>query len=152
MNKTRNIIITIVSILIVAGLGSIFVNIGMDWFEALDKPSMWIPNFIIPIVWSVIYLAFAIILVRWQSNENLPKRITVLLFVNGILNILWCLFFFALKQTFLGEIIIIINLIAGWILINEINKEKNIYSLILLIYPIWLSLATSLNTAMWILN
>ena len=152
MNKTRNIIITIVSILIVAGLGSIFVNIGMNWFNALDKPSMWIPNIIIPIVWSIIYLAFGIILIRWQSNENLSKRIAALLFVNGILNILWCLFFFALKQTFIGEIIIIINLIAGWILINEINKEKNIYALILLIYPIWLSVATSLNTAMWILN
>ena len=57
-NKTKNIIITIVSIIIVAILGSVFVNLGMDWFNFLTKPSQWIPNIIIPIMWTIIYLTF----------------------------------------------------------------------------------------------
>ena len=127
MGKIKNIIITIMSILVVAGLGSIFVNSGMAWFGELNKPNAWIPNFVIPIVWSVIYFVFAVILIKWQSENYLSNKKIVILFINGILNILWCLIFFTFKQTLTGEIVIIINLIAGWILINEIFKEKNIY-------------------------
>ena len=150
--KKIKIILIVVSIILVAVLGSIFVYIGMDWFNALNKPSMWIPNAVIPIVWSVIYLAFLITLLRWQSGDNISSKIFLLLIINGALNILWCLIFFAIRQTFLGEIVIVLNLIAGWILINEIIKENKIFGLILTIYPIWLSIATGLNTALWILN
>ena len=61
-NKTLHIILIWVSIIIVAILGSIFVNLGMDWFNSLEKPSEWIPNIVIPIVWTIIYLTFSIIL------------------------------------------------------------------------------------------
>lgn len=142
----------ILPIVAVAALGSVFVNLGMEWFNGLTKPSQWVPNFVIPVVWTIIYLAFAVILVLWQNKESISKRTITLLIVNGVLNVLWCLIFFALKQTFLGNIAIILNLIAGFWLVWDISKSKKIYSLILLIYPIWLSIATTLNLALWILN
>ena len=152
MNKNIKILITIISIIVVAGLGTLFVNLGIGWFNGLVKPSQWIPNFVIPIVWTIIYLAFITILTLWQLKENLPKDTFVLLVINGALNVLWCLIFFTLKQTFLGNIVIILNLIAGfWLLIN-ILKKKPLYGYILTIYPVWLSIATTLNLAMWILN
>ena len=152
LNKNLKIIITIGSILIVAILGSIFVNIGMDWFNGLTKPSMWIPSFVIPIVWTIIYLSFTIILTKWINVKEIPPKTAILLALNGILNIIWCLLFFTLKQTFLGNITIIINCIFGYILIFNIYSQNNLYGKILIIYPIWLSIATSLNTAIWILN
>lgn len=147
-----NIIFTVVAILIVAGLGSLFVNIGLEWFDNLVKPSQWLPDFVIPIMWSVIYIAFAIILILWQKNENLPKNIFVLLIINGALNVLWCLIFFTLKQLLLGNIIILINSLFAIALIYEISKCKKIYSYVLSVYPIWCCLATTLNLAVWILN
>ena len=57
--KIINYIVIIVSVLLVAGLGSLFVNLGMDWFNGLNKPNQFPPNFIIPIVWTVIYVIFA---------------------------------------------------------------------------------------------
>ena len=72
--------------------------------------------------------------------------------INGALNILWCLLFFTLKLTFVGNIAIIINLIAGIILWIAIWNEEKLYSYILAIYPVWLAIATTLNTALWILN
>lgn len=151
-NKTANIIIIIVSILLVAGLGSVFVYIGMDWFNSLSKPSQWIPNFVIPIVWSVVYLTFAIVLILWNNKGQIPALTKGLLIANGVLNVLWCLVFFTLKQTFLGNIVIVLNLIAGFWLIFDICKQQKTYSFWLLIYPIWLSIATTLNLATWILN
>ena len=148
----KNNIISTVLIVIVAVLGTIFTQIGMNWFDGLTKPTEGIPSFIIPIVWTVIYLAFAIILVKWQNKTDLTKENIILLVINGVLNVLWCLVFFTLQQLFIGNVIIIINAIFALRLIFEIAKEDAMYGLILSIYPIWLCIATSLNTALWILN
>ena len=151
-NKILKIIFIISSIAVVAVLGSVFVNLGMDWFNSLVKPSQWIPNIIIPIMWTIIYGTFGIVLSVWSYREDIPVRIIVLLIINGLLNVLWCLIFFTLKLTFVGNIIIILNLIASIILFINIYKENRTYAIVTSIYPIWLCLATSLNTALWILN
>lgn len=151
-NEIVKIIIAIVSILVVAVLGSIFVNIGMEWFNSLDRPSQWIPNIVIPIVWTVIYLTFAIVLSIWISRSEIPLLVVILLIINGVLNVLWCLTFFTLQLTFLGNIVIVINLIMAYILAFEIKKYSKSYFFATAIYPIWISLATTLNTALWILN
>lgn len=150
--KNIKILITIISVVLVAGLGTLFVNLGMSWFNSLIKPKEWIPNFVIPIVWTIIYLAFITILVLWQLKKDLQKDTVIFLLLNGALNVLWCLVFFTLNQTFLGNIIIILNLIAGFWLVINILRQKILYGYILIIYPIWLSIATTLNLATWILN
>lgn len=151
-NNFLRIISVIVPILLVAVLGSVFVNLGMDWFNALTKPSQWVPNWVIPVVWTVIYISFAVVLLLWSNKEEIPKDTKVLLIVNGVLNVLWCLVFFTLKQTFLGNIVILLNLIAAVVLWVNIFIQKKNYAYWLAIYPIWLSIATTLNLAMWFLN
>ena len=150
--KIISYVVIIASILVVAVLGSVFVNLGMDWFSSLETPSKFVPSFIIPVVWTTIYIIFAIVLCRWASKENLRKSTVILLILNGILNILWCLLFFTLNNTLLGMISIVLLLIAAWVLIVDIYSQKPIYALITSIYPIWASIATTLNLALWILN
>jgi len=151
-NNVLRIISVVAPIVVVAVLGSVFVNFGMDWFNGLVKPSQWIPNWIIPVVWTIIYVTFAIVLLVWTSKESLSKSTLVLLVANGILNILWCLVFFTLNLTFIGNIVIILNLIAGFALWINIFLQKKNYAYWLSLYPIWLSIATTLNLALWILN
>ena len=131
----KNIIITVVSIVLVAVLGTVFTQIGMSWFDGLRKPTEWIPSFIIPIVWTIIYLSFAIILIIWQNKRPLTTENTIILFINGALNILWCLVFFTLRQLFLGNVIIIINALFALRLMFEICKENALYGLILSYNP-----------------
>lgn len=150
--KLKYQLIAVAGVIIVAGLGSLFVNLGMDWFGALDKPLQWIPNILIPIVWTIIYLLSAVILWILIKNTDTSTYLIILFVVNGVLNILWCLVFFTLHLTLLGNITIIINLIFGWLLIIELFKYRNILYNFLIIYPIWLSIATTLNLALWILN
>jgi len=148
----KNIITIVVSIVLVAVLGTIFTQIGMGWFNTLQKPTEWIPSFIIPIVWTVIYLLFAYVLIKWQKRQPISKENIVLLVINGILNILWCLTFFTLNQLFLGNVVIVINALFGIRLYLEICKDDAMNGLIISIYPIWLCIATTLNLALWILN
>ena len=154
--ETKKVVIqTIIStliIVIVAALGSVFVNLGMDWYDSLNKALQWPPNVLIPIVWTVIYVSFGIINFLWIKGEKIPTKTLILMLVNGFLNILWCLVFFTLHLTFVGIVIIILNLIAGILLWLDIFKNNKIYAYILAIYPIWLSIATALNLALWILN
>ncbi|MBQ0017364.1 MAG: tryptophan-rich sensory protein, partial [Clostridiales bacterium] len=135
-NKVRNSIFAVIFIVLVAGLGSVFVMLGMDWFNATTKPSEWIPNFVIPVVWSVIYLSFAVIFVLLISQSKLTKKLVILGIINGALNVLWCLIFFAFNLTFLGNIFIVVNTIFGYLLWIELNKTNKVYSYILSLYPI----------------
>lgn len=152
MSKFWKYFVIIAPIILVAVLGSVFVNLGMEWFNILSKPTQWIPNFVIPIVWTIIYIAFTVILSLLSNNTKFSIKTIVLLALNGLFNIVWCLLFFTFNLTFLGNIAIILNLILGfWVFINLL-EYKEWYVYILLIYPIWLSIATSLNLALWILN
>lgn len=152
-NQILKIILSSFIVLIVAILGSIFVNIGMSWFNNLKTPSDWVANILIPIVWTIVYSAFAIINYLWIKQDGfIPKKITILMIINAILNILWCLVFFTLHQLFLGNVFIILILIFSFILVLNILKEKELFGYILSIYPIWVSIATTLNIALWILN
>ena len=144
--------IIIVSLLLVAGLGSLFVNLGMDWFNNLNKPSQFVPNVLIPIMWSIIYIIFGVVLCLWTSKKMLSKETLVLLILNGIFNILWCLMFFAFNLTFVGFVVIVLLLILSWALILNIKTHNNLYFYLTLIYPGWVSIATGLNIALWILN
>ncbi len=150
--KLKYQLLAVAGVIIVAGLGSVFVNVGMDWFNGLDKPSQWIPNILIPIVWTIVYILSAIILWILIKNHNMSIFLFILFVTNGALNILWCLIFFTLHLTLLGNIVIIINLIFGWILIVELFKYRSILYNLLIIYPVWLSIATTLNLCLWILN
>ena len=143
---------SLVGVILVAGLGSLFVNLGMEWFNALTKPSQWIPNIVIPIVWTIIYVLASIILVLRINREEDNRAINALFIINGILNVLWCLFFFTLKLTFIGNIVIILNLVLAYLLVIHLFKERKLYGYLLSIYPLWVSIATTLNTALWILN
>ena len=70
----KNIIFSFLPVLIVAVLGSVFVNIGSVWFSSLNTPSEWVPNFLIPIVWTIIYLISAYIM-RVEFVKEFAKRI-----------------------------------------------------------------------------
>ena len=148
----KNIWFIIGGVVLVAGLGTLFTQLGMGWFDGLIRPKEWIPSFVIPIVWTVIYLLFIYVLIKWNNRRPLTKENIILLSINGFLNVLWCLVFFTLNQLLLGNIIIIINALFALRLYFEICKEDAMNGLIISIYPIWLCIATTLNTALWILN
>lgn len=150
--ETLNIILVVASILIVAGLGSLFVNLGMNWFSQLQTPSQWIPNIVIPIVWTIIYVLFAIILSILYKDNLITKKTTILALINGVLNVLWCLTFFTLEKLLLGNVVILINAFFATALLLNLVKIQKWYVNLLWIYTIWIYIATTLNLALWILN
>ena len=150
--KIKSYVIILISIAVVAGVGSVFVNLGMDWFMMLDKPSQFVPNFLIPIVWTVIYVVFAIVLCLMTSIDNIKTKTIILLTISGILNIIWCLLFFTLNLTFWGVVLIILLLTSAYLVVLDLLKYNKPYIYLTVIYPLWVSIATALNLSLWILN
>ena len=151
-NLLKNILLSFGIVILVAGLGTLFSQMGMAWFDALNKPTEWAPNFIFPLAWTLIYLCVAIVLFFWSQNEGVPNQVVVLFVINGVLNVLWCLVFFTLNSLFLGLVFILLNLVFAIYLLMSIEKYRPLYARALLVYPVWLLLATTLNIAVWILN
>lgn len=151
-NLIKNILLSFGSVLIVAGLGTLFTQLGMLWFDSLIKPDKWIPDYVIPIVWTVIYACVAVVLFLWSQKEGVPNQVVVLFVINGLLNVLWCLIFFTLNSLFLGVVFILLNLVFAIYLLMSVEKYRPLYARAILIYPVWLLIATSLNLAVWILN
>ena len=136
---TFNIILIIASVLLVAGLGSLFVNLGMEWYSKLNTPTQWIPNIVIPIVWTIIYILFAIVFSLLYKEAFVDKKMLILSIVNGALNVLWCLVFFTLNQLLLGNILIILNAFFATFLVIETLRTERWYANLLLIYPLYLA-------------
>ena len=150
MKKIKKYIIPTVCIVMVALIGSLFTYSGMDWYETLVKPKEWVMSFVIPIMWTIIYSLFWLYMIT--SNYYLYPKIKNLLVINGFLNIFWCFIYFVINSLLGGIIVIILNLITSILLIVEISKIYKIWVYLLMIYPIWLCIATVLNIAVFILN
>lgn len=154
MSTAKKCVLVAIGIIIVAVLGSVFTSLGQQWYSTLQRPSEWPPAFLFAVVWTVVYIITFFTLCNTVKEQNSDvKKLIVLAIVNGVLNILWCLVFFTLQQLFLGVVIIVLNLAAAILLICEVKKQsKPLWYYLMLIYPIWVGIATTLNTAVWILN
>lgn len=150
MRNVKRYVIPTIFVLVVAGMGTLFTNSGMEWFDTLKRPSEWLPDFVIPIVWTIIYLSFWIFTIT--NDYYLYPRLTNLLIVNGFINVLWCLIYFVINSLLGGLIVIILNLVTSILLLIEISKYYKTWSMFLLIYPTWLLIATTLNLTIFVLN
>ena len=151
-NTLINIAIAVVFVIIVAVVSSIFTNASGPCYTTLAKPSEYPPNWIFPLTWSTIYVLFAIVIYLLLKNKQMNKKLIIVFSLNGLFQILWCLFYFTLEMLFLPLLIILATLTASLILIFKLKKINILYFYLLLIYPIWLSIASLLNIATWILN
>ncbi len=119
--------------------------------DVLTLPTMWIGGTVISIVWTVIYIALALYLILLIASDRLTTRTIILVVANGICNVLWCGIFFTAGSLLGGVVIIVINAVLAILLAVDAVKTNPYYAFTV-IYPLWVTIATTLNLAVWILN
>lgn len=151
MAKKRGInwkilIASLVIVYLIAFLGSIFTTktVSSDWYS-LNKPGITPPSFIFPIVWNILFFLIALsIYFSWINIKN-KKNVILLFGINLILNFLWSIFFFGMKNPLYAFIdLIFIWLSILFLVIFNWNKSR-ISSYLLIPYFIWVSFAGYLN-------
>jgi translocator protein len=150
---------TIISILVIMALGfasgMVTAKAIPGWYAGLEKPSFNPPNWLFGPAWALLYSCMGIAFARiWHSyQENSIYKTAIFLFAAQlILNVLWTLVFFGMKQTglALAEIVLLWALILACIL--QFKKIDMPAALLFVPYWLWVSFATLLNFMIWKLN
>lgn len=160
MNMTKsNIIKLAVSValpLAVGFIGSLFTINSIDdgWYASLNQPSFNPPNFIFGPVWTFLYILMGISLYMvWKEVPGRRRENALGVFVlQLLLNFLWSLFFFYFKDIEIA----LLDIIALWIsivtMIWMFYRVRPLAAWLNIPYLLWVSFATALNIAYYILN
>ena len=155
---SKNIIKLCVALILPLAVGSIagiFTAQAIpEWYASLNRPSFNPPNGIFGPVWTTLYVLMGISLFLIWKQDPSAKRNTaiVIFFVQLLLNFCWTFLFFYFKEIGLALIEIIILWITILLMIISFYKIKPVAAYINIPYILWVSFATVLNAAYYLLN
>lgn len=151
------IVLSVVICLLIGFLSSIPTRESiLNWYPTINKPFFNPPNWIFAPVWTILYIMMGIsfgIIWNKHSKENTSTKNAISLFVlQLLLNGLWSLLFFGLKNPLLAFIEIILLLLLIFETIKSFKKIDVLSAKLLYPYLVWVSFATLLNGSIWYLN
>jgi len=145
-NKLVILICSIIISYLVGFIGSIFTskNTKSEWYNSI-RPSITPPNIVFPIVWNILFFLIGLSLAYSWLKAKSKIKTTIAYGTNFILNIIWSVFYFAMKNPFLAFFDIIL-LIAStlYLIIYNWNIDRKA-SYLLMPYLLWLIFASLLN-------
>lgn len=137
-------------------IGSIFTVPSIQtWYVTLEKPFFTSPNWVFSPVWITLYCLMGISLfLVWRKGIATPgvKKALVLFAIQLILNALWSIVFFGLQSPLAGLVVIVILWVTILLTIISFSKVSRAAGLILIPYIAWVSIASALNAALFLLN
>jgi len=151
------IVIAVVVCLAVGYFSSISTRSSVQvWFPTIQKPFFNPPAWVFAPVWTILYImmgiAFGVIWSKHQKNNSDTKNALLIFGFQLLLNALWSLLFFGLKNPLLAFIEIILLWLVIYETIKSFNKIDSLAGKLLYPYLAWVSFATLLNGSIWYLN
>ena len=126
-----------------------------DWYLTLDKPSFTPPNYLFAPVWTALYIMMGVAAgIVWSKGyHHIGVKTALYHFVfQLLLNALWSIVFFGLKNP-LGGMIVILALLTMIILtIKWFRVISKPAAYLLVPYVLWVVFASALNYKIWELN
>lgn len=157
MNKKLKLFISLIIPQLAAVVGSVFTARSVStWYTTIVRPEWNPPSWIFGPVWTTLFILMGIALylvwTREGVSEALKKRAYNIFGAQLVLNILWSVAFFGLQNP--GLALFVIALLWLMILLNILIFRKISRTAERLLWPYlaWVSFATYLNYAIWILN
>jgi translocator protein len=154
MKNKRSYIIIPLLVIAVGSIGSIFTTAGMGWYATITLPQGTPPGSIIGTVRTIIYACcIASLFLFWKTKHD--KRFTLILrlfIINGLINTFWNRFFFVQHRLLFSFIVMIILRIITIIKIILLYPRSKRASLLLILYPIWVAIASWFAYHIRILN
>lgn len=150
------LIISILIPLIAGFIGSVFTSPAIPtWYASLARPSFNPPNGVFAPVWTTLFILMGMALyLVWQQGfgkKEVKKALTIF-GVQLVLNILWSILFFGLRNPSLA----LVDIVLLWVLILatmlSFAKISKPAAWLLIPYLAWVSFASILNFAIWKLN
>ncbi|SEK82519.1 TspO and MBR related proteins [Maribacter orientalis] len=154
--KLTYIIIGIIICSTIGFLSSVVTQSSVNgWYMTLNKPSFNPPNWIFAPVWTALYILMGISAGWVWAKGFHHKWVKTGLYHFGfqlLLNGLWSIVFFGLKQPFWGLLVILTLLVVLILTIKWFKVVSKVAANLLIPYLIWICFATVLNYKIWELN
>ena len=155
MKKIIRLIVAVSLPLAVGSIAGLFTSSSVKgWFITLNKPSFNPPGWLFAPVWTILYILMGIAFyIIWNKDvdASLKRKAMLFYFAQLVLNFCWSFIFFYAKQPGWA----VVDIVLLWILIigtiywfSKISKPA---AWLLVPYILWVSFATVLNFAIWIL-
>lgn len=126
---------------------------GLTWYATLNKLSFSPPNWVFGPVWALLYIMMGIslYLVVIAKARNREKAIFVFV-LQLVLNALWSIIFFGMKNPTLALVDIAALWIAIFLTIKAFFKISKPSAYLLIPYFLWVSFASILNLSIVLPN
>lgn len=153
VNEIPKLMVSLIIVFIVGAIGSVATSPQIPvWYATLARPAWAPPNWLFPVVWTILYILIGISLfLVWRKGLE-SKQALVVFAVQLGLNLLWSLVFFGFHSIVGGLVIILMlwmAILANIIVFYRISRWAG---LILLPYLVWVSIASYLNYSIYLLN
>jgi len=144
-------------ICLTAGLiGAVFtIDSVQTWYKTIEKPSYSPPNWVFGPVWTILYVLMGVsaYLIWVKGLEKKEVRTALMFFaLQLILNALWSILFFGMRNPFYGLIEIVFLWAAIAITIQKFYKISRTAAYLQIPYICWVSYAAFLNYGIWRMN
>lgn len=156
--KRSDITKLIIAILIPLALGAIagrFTSQAVpEWYSTLNRPSFSPPNWIFGPVWTVLYILIGTSLfLIWKQTPSKERNNALWIFsIQMFFNFMWSFVFFYFNQIGLALIVIILLWICILFMLISFYKIKPWAAYLNIPYLLWVTFASVLNSAFYILN
>lgn len=124
-----------------------------EWYKSLEKSSLTPPQYVFPIVWSILYIMIAISGFTYFAKAGVAwSWATFFYFFQIFLNVIWSPLFFWKKLITLALVDLFLLWISVATTIYLFYQENPTAAYLLVPYNVWLSLAFYLNLYIVIFN
>ena len=124
------------------------------WYAAINKPTWNPPAWIFGPVWSMLYLMMGVSAwLVWKNSGFQNSRLALGAFVfQLLLNVIWSVLFFGLRQPGWAFVEIIALWIAIAVTISLFYGHSKLAAGLLVPYLLWVTFAAGLNFTIWSMN
>jgi tryptophan-rich sensory protein len=133
--------------LTVAILGGLATDLG-PWYHALKEPFWKPPDWAFGPIWSTIFVLSGVAWVgakHLTSDTTILSRLNILFWLNAFFNLLWSILYFRFQRpdwSLYESLFLWLSVLA---ILLTIRKVSTRYSLYMLPYLLWVSIAIVLN-------
>lgn len=152
----KGLLLKCIAVPLLVGVVSAFLTRGgMEMFESIIKPPLSPPNWLFPIVWTILYVLMGIssylVLAPGAEQEKIDKAISVYGY-QLVVNFLWPTFFFNLQWYLFSFFWLLLLWILVLIMILRFREIDKRAAWLNVPYLAWLTFAGYLNLGIWWLN
>lgn len=152
MNTYIKLAFWIIGYLVVSfGISKVTQGEISGWYQDLEKPSFNPPNYIFPIVWSILYVMTAT--AGWNLwRIGAAQNLKIIFIVYTLMNWAWTPIFFGAHQLTLGLIWIIALSLVNLLFIAKTWTPARLSAVLVIPLLAWTSFASVLSYFIWMLN